>query len=108
MAPELLEFIRLFNQEKFFEAHEVLEDLWRREKGPARIFHQALIQTAAALVHIQKHNPEGARRLLAEAEVKFGSFPAVVEEIDTAALLYSTRRCLTQGGAPFPRILFQQ
>ena len=64
---EYLEFISLFNRGKFFEAHEVLELLWRREKGGERDFYHGLIQIAAAFVHIQKGTPEGGKKLLVTA-----------------------------------------
>lgn len=57
------EFIRLFNERKYFEAHEILESRWRRETGAARDFYHGLIQIAAAFVHVQKQNPKGAERL---------------------------------------------
>ena len=59
-----LEYFRLFQEEKFFEAHEVLEGLWRETKGGPQDFYQGLIQLAAALVHFQKGNPAGAKELL--------------------------------------------
>ena len=36
------EGIRLFNDEYFFEAHEVLEDVWKQEHGEPRLFLQGL------------------------------------------------------------------
>ena len=48
-----------FNAELFFEAHEVLEDLWRETKGPERDFYHGLIQVAAAYVHVQRGNAYG-------------------------------------------------
>ena len=34
----------LFNERHFFEAHEVLEDVWHRERGEPRLFLQGQIQ----------------------------------------------------------------
>src|SRR5213594_3098862 len=50
------EGIRLFNEEYFFEAHEVLEDLWKREHGKSKLFLQGLIQICAAYHHFQNGN----------------------------------------------------
>lgn len=36
LDPRFLEFFRLFQEEKFFEAHEVLEGLWRETRGEKR------------------------------------------------------------------------
>lgn len=70
-----LEFFELFNAQNFFEAHEVLEDLWREEKGPNRDFYQGLIQIAAAFVHAQKENSEGTRNLLEKAGRHLSKYP---------------------------------
>lgn len=64
-----LEFIRLFNERNFFEAHEVLESLWQKETGRERDFFHGLIQIAALFVHLQKKNLLGAERLLKTASV---------------------------------------
>lgn len=59
-------YIRLFNQRQFFEAHEVLEDEWHKT-GRGDNFYKGLIQLAAALVHVQKGNAKGAKRLVGTA-----------------------------------------
>lgn len=65
--PRYLEYFRLFREEKFFEAHEILENLWRETKGEDREFYHGLIQLAAALVHFQKANLKGAKELFRTA-----------------------------------------
>jgi hypothetical protein len=49
-------FFQLWNAQKYYEAHEVLEQLWLVEKNAelAR-FYKALIQAAGAFVHLQKN-----------------------------------------------------
>jgi predicted metal-dependent hydrolase len=49
-------FFQLWNAQKYYEAHDVLEQLWLVEKNSelAR-FYQALIQAAGAFVHLQKN-----------------------------------------------------
>lgn len=60
----------LFNDEKFFEAHEAWEELWHIESGRDRLFVQGLIQVAGHLVHVQKKNWSGARSLATAAREK--------------------------------------
>ena len=62
-----LDYLRLFQEKKFFEAHEVLEELWRETRGREREYYQGLIQLAAALVHFQKENFPGAKELFRTA-----------------------------------------
>jgi predicted metal-dependent hydrolase len=49
-------FFQLWNAQKYYEAHDVIEQLWLVEKNAelAR-FYQALIQAAGAFVHLQKN-----------------------------------------------------
>lgn len=62
--PELyLRGIAHFNDRDFFEAHEVWEELWTEEQGPARRFYQGLIQAAVALHHFGNGNLRGAKKL---------------------------------------------
>ena len=81
------EGIRLFNEEYFFEAHEVLEDLWKREHGKSKLFLQGLIQICAAYHHFQNGNLIGAETLLERGAQKMRSYPADYLSIDTAKLL---------------------
>jgi predicted metal-dependent hydrolase len=62
-------FFQMWNAQKYYEAHDVLEQLWLVEKNAelAR-FYQALIQAAGAFVHLQKNfqqpsHPKHSRRL---------------------------------------------
>ena len=49
-------FFQLWNAQKYYEAHDVLEQLWLVEKNPELAhFYQALIQAAGAFVHLQKN-----------------------------------------------------
>ena len=62
-----IEFVALFNKQKFFEAHEALEAEWRHEQGK-NDFYKGLIQLAAVLVHVQRSNFQGAGNLILTAE----------------------------------------
>ena len=55
--------IIFFNSGRYFEAHEVWEDLWRAEKRvPSRDCYQGLIQAAVGMHHLSRgNNKDGAR-----------------------------------------------
>lgn len=103
---EYREFANLFNEHKYFEAHEALESLWRREKGPERHFYQGLIQVAAAFVHFQKGTPSGGRKLLQSAAENLENFRPAWKGLDIEKLLRETRESIEQNSAP-PRIDLQ-
>jgi len=64
------EAVELFNNERFWESHEVLEQLWRSAKGVERDTLQGVILTAAAFVHYQKSEPDICLSVLRRARAK--------------------------------------
>ncbi|HTL46726.1 MAG TPA: DUF309 domain-containing protein [Verrucomicrobiae bacterium] len=101
----LHEFVCLFNEEKFFEAHEVLEALWREENGEARDFYQGLIQIAAAFVHYQKNNPAGYEALVESASAYLQPYDDGYQSFPLKKLLEETRRCFRQKRS-VPKIVY--
>ncbi|MCI4371031.1 MAG: DUF309 domain-containing protein [Thermoplasmata archaeon] len=79
--------VRLFNEEYFFEAHEILEDLWRVERGEPRLFLQGLIQVCAGYHHYQNGNLVGAITLLERGADKMRRYPSRYLGFDAAALI---------------------
>src|SRR5438309_74858 len=69
----LREGIGLFNQERFWEAHEVLEEIWHPATGVERDIIQGLILTAAGLVHYQKNENAVCVSILGRAMEKLGA-----------------------------------
>ncbi len=51
----LSEGISYFNNERFWECHEILEGVWKNCDGDEKSLVQGLILVAAALVHYQKY-----------------------------------------------------
>jgi hypothetical protein len=79
-----LGFFECFNRQLFFEAHEVLEELWLAERGgPRDLFYKGLIQLAGAFVHFQKNRLQPAAALLKLAQANLGKYPALYEGLET-------------------------
>ncbi|WP_174582224.1 DUF309 domain-containing protein [Candidatus Methylacidithermus pantelleriae] len=77
--PRYRVFFQLLEQSRYYEAHDVLEDLWlQRRKEPDGNFYKALIQVAGAFVHATKGRWEPARKLLVLASGYFAQYPAMV------------------------------
>src|SRR6266498_537407 len=47
-------FFRCWNEQRYYEAHDVLEQLWLNTESPDADFFKGLIQAAGAFVHLQK------------------------------------------------------
>ena len=69
----LAEGVHLFNEERFWESHEALEQAWHIAKGVERDAIQSIILTAAAFVHYQKGEEEICLSILKRARAKMAS-----------------------------------
>ncbi len=85
--PRLLEGVRLFNAEAYFESHEVWEALWHDIGGEEREFLQGLIQLAAAYYHLRRRNRSGADYLYERARHRLARWAPAHVGIDIAAFL---------------------
>jgi predicted metal-dependent hydrolase/predicted DCC family thiol-disulfide oxidoreductase YuxK len=88
LDPHYSGFFQLFNQQKFYEAHDVLENLWLPDRhGANGNFYKGLIQLAGAFVHLQKNRlcPSAALFKLAKANLE--KYPRVHERLDVIVVL---------------------
>ena len=97
-------FFDCFNRQLFYEAHEVLEHIWLKDKqGPNGAFYKGLIQLAGAFVHLQRNHLRPAAALFKLAEANFEKYPREHERLD----LDSTRRLIQSWLADLERARFE-
>ncbi len=85
--PHYLGYFKCFNQQLYYEAHDVLEELWLIDrKRPEANFYKGLIQFAGAFVHLKKNRLEPAFRLFLLAEANFAQYSSPMEGVDLLAL----------------------
>ena len=96
--------IELFNHGEFFDAHEVLEDVWRAAPDQEKKFLQGLIQLAVGLHHYSTGNKLGARSLLARGDRNLSGYDKGLEGLRLAPLRARVREWLTalDNGHPTP------
>jgi predicted metal-dependent hydrolase len=83
-----LGYFDCFNQGLFYEAHDVLEELWLAERQcPNYSFYKGLIQLAGAFVHLQKNRLRPAAALFKLARANLQKYPSVHEHLDLSAVL---------------------
>jgi len=96
-----LGYFDCFNHQLFYEAHDVLEDLWLLDRhGPNGDFYKGLIQLAGAFVHLQKDRLRPANALFQLAARNFEKYPVQHEATsldDLLALITHWRAALEQG-----------
>jgi hypothetical protein len=88
-------FFQCWNEQRYYEAHDVLEQLWLKTHSTDADFFKGLIQAAGAFVHLQKrfehpsHAKHGRRlppavRLFRLAEKNLSSFRPRHHGLDVA------------------------
>ena len=88
MDQAYLEGIRLFNAQRYFEAHEALEAVWLKATLDRKAFLHGLIQVAAAFHHHARGNGAGFCTLLEKGCAKLEPYGPEFESVDTASLLH--------------------
>jgi predicted metal-dependent hydrolase len=73
-------YFYFFNRQQFYEAHDILESVWLKErKGPNNNFYKALIQLAGAFVHLQKGRVKPGIALFKLSRSYLKKYPLVYE-----------------------------
>ena len=81
-ARQYLEGIEHFNARRYFDAHEVWEEIWLHASGETKLFYQMLIQAAVGLHHHERGNTRGASGMYQNVIDKLMRLPAVYMSID--------------------------
>lgn len=92
--PLLVDGIRLFNERRFFECHEELEEIWKQERDPIRYLYQGILQIGVGFHHLRNNNHRGAVSLLSSGIDKVRRFEPTCLSIDTSRLAEEAQRCL--------------
>ena len=86
--PRYAGFFVLFNQQKFYDAHDVLENLWLAGRKHADgDFYKGLIQLAGAFVHLQKSRLRPSAALFKLAHTNLEKYSPVHYRLNIAAVL---------------------
>jgi predicted metal-dependent hydrolase len=94
--PYYRAFFHCWNEQQYYEGHDVLEQLWLNSESPDADFFKGLIQAAGAFVHLQKHfeHPSHAKhsrrlppavRLFRLAQRNLTNFAPCYHALDVAA-----------------------
>jgi uncharacterized protein len=96
--------IALFNRAEFFEAHEILEDVWRAAPADQKKYFQGLVQTAVAFHHFSTGNRTGMRSVLERAMRNLDGCGAEFHGVNVTLLRRSAAEWLKafDAGQPLP------
>lgn len=89
--------ISYFNDERFWECHEVFEGVWKKCYDSEKILVQGIILVAAALVHYQKNENEICISILNRALAKLTNASGQYNNIDVDSLRNKVNEIITSG-----------
>lgn len=102
--------VSLFDEQRFFEAHEFFEWIWKSDETPPsdRDFWKGVTQVAVGCVHTQRGNATGALTLLERAVAYLSPYPSPHRGVDTAALIGAARQVaeVVRARGPSPAVAF--
>jgi hypothetical protein len=97
LDPYYQGYFDCFNRGEYYEAHDVLEQLWLKDRhSPNGSFYKGLIQLAGAFVHLQKDRLRPSAALFKLARANLGLYAGTHEHLAMAPVLALIEHWLTQ------------
>ena len=88
LDPFYAGYFDCFNRGQFYEAHDILEQLWLKDRhGANGAFYKGLIQLAGAFVHLQKDRLRPSAALFKLAAANLGRYSGTHERLVMPAVL---------------------
>lgn len=81
-----------YHRQEYWEAHEVLEELWQTQRE--NDFYHGLIQIAAIMHQLERGKIRGARKLATSATRYLQPHAPTCDEVDVQIILDWLQRCL--------------
>lgn len=98
IGEALSHVVTLFAEQRFFEAHEFLEWVWKSDAiAPQdRDYWKGVTQVAVGLAHTQRGNASGARTLLRRAQRYMAPYPSPHGGVDRDRLAAGAQAVIEQ------------
>jgi predicted metal-dependent hydrolase len=86
LHPRARQGLRLFNEGRYFEAHEELEAAWKDERGKIRELYQGILEAGVTYLHIRRGNYAGAVKVHARSLRWLNNWPENCRGVDVGQL----------------------
>jgi len=93
----IMRAVELFNDERYWEAHEVLEYVWKNAAGTEKEILNGIILVAAAFVHDEKDEQDISISILQRAKRKLDRTANKYYEIDIAQIVQELSEIINTG-----------
>lgn len=99
--------VYLFNMERFWKSHEVLEHIWKDASGSTKKLLNGFILVNAAYVHLQKGELEIYFSILGRSAEKLKDAPVYLFNANMKLLLQNVERILSEKKTLYFKILLK-
>jgi uncharacterized protein len=96
LHPKAIEGLNLFNQGRYWEAHEALETAWRAEPAPIRELYRGVLQAGVVYFHITRHNYAGALKVYQRSQKWLTLWPETCRGIAVGQLRRDLERAVQE------------
>jgi len=86
LHPKAIYGMELFNQGRYFDAHEALEAAWRAESGPVRDLYRGILQVGVVYLNITQLNYPGALKVFQRCLKWLQPWPDICRGVDIGRL----------------------
>ena len=99
--------IELFNEQEFFECHEVIEDLWLATQDEYKDLYKGVIQAAVALHHLKRGNSRGAKKLYRTSTRYLTKYQPKALGLSVEKLIQGMKYCIEEDKKKIPKLEFE-
>jgi uncharacterized protein len=96
LHPRARQGIYLFNQGKYFEAHEELEAAWKDESGNVRRLYQGILEAGVTYLHITRNNFAGAVKVYGRSMKWLKDWPETCRGVNVGQLRKDLETAITE------------
>src|SRR5512135_573268 len=96
LHPRARRGLELFNEGRYFEAHEELEAAWREEQGAVRRLYQGILEAGVTYLHITRGNYWGAVKVYKRSMRWLKDWPEHCRGVDVGQLRRDLNAAMTE------------
>lgn len=105
LPSKAIEGIHLFNEGRFWDAHEALEEAWLAQAGPERTLYKGILQAGVMYLHIERKNFIGMAKMYERAKGWLSPWPDQCRGINIKKLINDIDNAILAAGKLGPEKL---
>jgi len=105
LHPMAVKGIQLFDEGRYWEAHEALEAAWKDERQPVRFLYQGILQAGIIYLQIERGNFQGMAKMAERCKKWLRPWPEHCRGVDVGQLRVDVAAAVAAAGRLGPERL---